>query len=43
MDEVFQVLQNAIEQTYAHHDQCPFVVKVLKNDVSGMDIKAYTE
>ncbi len=38
---VFQTLEREIEKVYSKLDQCPFVIKVLKEDVSGMEIKDY--
>jgi uncharacterized protein YqgV (UPF0045/DUF77 family) len=38
---VFNTIQKEIETVYEELDQCPFVIKVLKKDVSGMEIKDY--
>lgn len=38
---VFAALQKAITQVYQSEQQCPFVLKVLHGDVSGMTIKDY--
>ena len=40
-DLVFPTLQKLIEDTYNTMDQCPFVIKVLKSDVSGNNIPTY--
>lgn len=41
MTDVFKALQVEIEKVYGHLEQCPFVIKVLKNDVSEALIKDY--
>ncbi len=38
---VFSAVQKGIEKVYTELDQCPFVIKVLNKDVSGMEIKDY--
>ena len=38
---VFNAVQKGIEKVYGELDQCPFVIKVLNKDVSGMEIKDY--
>lgn len=38
---IFGTLEKLITQVYKSHEQCPFVIKVLNGDVSGMDIKDY--
>ncbi|MGB0177025.1 MAG: YkoF family thiamine/hydroxymethylpyrimidine-binding protein [Owenweeksia sp.] len=38
---VFNTIQKGVEKVYGELDQCPFVIKVLNKDVSGMKIKDY--
>ena len=40
-EKVFSHLQKLILDTYMHTDQCPFVIKVLKSDVSENKIPNY--
>lgn len=38
---IFSTLEKLITEVYGRQKQCPFVIKVLNGDVSGMDIKDY--
>jgi uncharacterized protein YqgV (UPF0045/DUF77 family) len=40
-DLVFHHIQRLITDTYKGVDQCPFVIKVLKSDVSENEIPSY--
>lgn len=39
--KVFSTLEKLISETYESLEQCPFVIKVLKGDVSEKEVPAY--
>lgn len=41
IDLVFDTLKALIADTFGQVDQCPFVLKVLKKDLSEMSLKDY--